>query len=154
MGWETTKYQNIPPKILTQTAITSCSPPRHLRPDLFAFEAIISPSNRVVDRGPSEHAAGTGSIWHRVFLARFNPIQPPPPCFGESSMRRRAPNSHLIQLSRVQQLSNAESDRCSTIFNTLLCEIVPLDGDKNQYHHHRRHGPPTSFGRYGCTDRR
>lgn len=37
----------------------------------------------------------------------------------------------------------AESDRCSTIFNTLLYEIVPLDGDKNQYHHHRRHGSPS-----------
>lgn len=40
------------------------------------MEAIISPSNRVVDRGPSKHVDRLGfDIWHRVFLARFGGIR-------------------------------------------------------------------------------
>lgn len=55
------------------------------------MEAIISPSNRVVDRGLSKHVDRLGfDIWHRVFLARFGGIRSDAAAVAAAAMFWRA----------------------------------------------------------------
>lgn len=101
------------------------------------MEAIISPSNRVVDRGPSKHVDRLGfDIWHRVFLARFGGIRSDAAAAAAAAMFwrawMRAAVRQKVILAAVNYMLN--QTWCSTILFLIVPRwqqksISPLVGD-------------------------